>query len=146
MQDILRDRFKIDLSRNLQLFNILSQNEEHLNSFIKRSFSHIINTHYIWLCRIEGSSPESNFWDQLPLHHGEKFLQENYLRTISYLDDHELQQKVNYHDEEGVKLDDSLGNILLHVLDHGNYHRGQISMELRKQGVTPPSMNLIPYL
>lgn len=146
MRELLEHRFQIDYQRNKLLFNVLIKHEESLNDYVLRSFSHLLNTHHIWLSRLHNIESESGLWDLLPLEYGLKFIDENHRKTLSFLDDHELSEKIKYHDSEGVELGSAVGNILFHILDHNTYHRAQINKELRILNITPPSVTLIPYL
>jgi uncharacterized damage-inducible protein DinB len=110
------------------------EHEDELSPFILKSFSHIINVHHIWITRIEGEKAESHTWDHLPIDYWEKLSQENYLKTNDYLEKIELNNKVNYMSEEGVKIKKTDIDILYHLLNHSTYHRAQIAKELRTKG------------
>jgi uncharacterized damage-inducible protein DinB len=43
----------------------------------------------------------------------------------------------------GVESQSTLWQIVLHVTNHGSYHRGQVASALRAAGFTPPSTDLI---
>ena len=107
--------------------------------------SHIINVHHIWIARIMQERPESFTWDVLPLDFWIKLAQENYLKTINYLEHLEFSEKINYHDEKGLQISKDVIDILYHILNHSNYHRAQISKELKTIGLPAPSFNFISY-
>ena len=35
--------------------------------------------------------------------------------------------------------------VMMHVVNHGSYHRGQVAMRLREAGMAPPPTDLIQY-
>ena len=107
--------------------------------------SHIINVHHIWISRLTETPAESHSWDRFPIDFWEQLMQDNLRKTIDYLEHVELTEKVNYHSEEGVELSKSAIDILYHILNHSNYHRAQIAVELRTLGITPPAFNFITY-
>lgn len=146
MRALFERRFHIDFQRNKLLFNVLIEHENQLSPFVIKSFSHLLNTHHIWLSRLNRTRAESNLWDILPIEYGLKFAEENHRKTIAFLDDHELNEKINYHDSEGVALDSTASDILFHILDHNTYHRAQINLELRTLQIPPASITMIPYL
>lgn len=145
MKSFFLDKFEYDFRCNQQWCQSLLKQEDHLSDYIRKSMSHIINVHHIWISRIAGMDVESHSWDQLPAMHWEQLSQDNYNRTVAYLEELELTEKINYHDEQGIELSKDVTDILYHILNHSNYHRAQISRELRTLELHPPSFNFIAY-
>lgn len=145
IKDFFIDKFEYDFRSNQKWCEVLQQNEDSLSPFILKSFSHIINVHHIWITRIEGKIAESHTWDQLPLDYWAKLCQDNHLKTNDYLEKIELNTKVNYMSEEGVRLEKIDIDILYHILNHSTYHRAQISREICDLGLSPPSFNFISF-
>jgi uncharacterized damage-inducible protein DinB len=52
---------------------------------------------------------------------------------------------LDYKDLKGNPWRQSLWQIVLHVVNHGTHHRGQVSGFLRSLGYTPPPLDLILY-
>jgi uncharacterized damage-inducible protein DinB len=52
---------------------------------------------------------------------------------------------LDYTDLKGNPWQQSLWQIVLHVVNHGTHHRGQVSGFLRSMGYTPPPLDLIAY-
>jgi uncharacterized damage-inducible protein DinB len=107
--------------------------------------SHLINAHHRWISRLENVEPESELNDKLPLHHWVKLAHDNFQRTVEFLENKELNEKILYHDSEGVPIEKEVVDILYHILNHSNYHRAQVSKELRSLDITSPSFNFIAY-
>lgn len=145
MKDFFLSKFEYDFVCNRKWSETIQVNEEKVNDFIIKSMSHLINVHHIWIARIEGKLAESHTWDRLPMDYWVSLAQENYNRTIEYVEHLELTKKVEYHSEEGVELSKEVIDIFYHILNHSNYHRAQISLELRACGVQPPSFNFITF-
>lgn len=145
IKEFFADKFEYDLQSNLAWIKVMEEHEDELNDFIQKSLSHILNVHHIWNSRLLEQIPESASWDKLPLLYADKFALENYRTSISFLEQTDLDEKINYHDEEGVPLSRQAIDVLYHILNHSNYHRAQISRELRDLGITPPSFNFIAY-
>ena len=145
MKDFFIDKFEFDFYANKSLCLNLLKNENQLNDFILRSTSHIINIHHIWNARLLGELPESNEWDKLPIDYFLKLNQSNYLTTIDYLENLELNEKVNYHDSEGILLKKNNSDILYHILNHSTHHRAQISLEMNRLKLLNSSSNFIVY-
>jgi uncharacterized damage-inducible protein DinB len=45
----------------------------------------------------------------------------------------------------GAEFSMPYSQIVLHVVNHGSYHRGQVATMLRQSGVTPPGTDLITF-
>jgi uncharacterized damage-inducible protein DinB len=67
------------------------------------------------------------------------------LKTLDFLEKVDELEKVNYHSEEGVQLEKEVVDVLYHILNHSNYHRGQIAKDLRDHGLEVPSYNFITF-
>ena len=52
---------------------------------------------------------------------------------------------ISYKDSRGSAHQTALLPILMHLVNHGSYHRGQVSQLLRQSGVTPPATDLIMF-
>jgi len=52
---------------------------------------------------------------------------------------------IEYKDLKGNPYTTKLGQIVLHVVNHGTHHRGQVSGMLRAMGYAPPQLDLIRY-
>ena len=145
MKEFFIDKFEYDFRSNQTWVELLLQNEDDLSDFVLKSMSHIINVHHIWIARITETSIESHTWDRLPIDFWEQLMHDNLRKTIDYLEHFDTAEKVNYHSEENVQLSRSTIDVLYHILNHSNYHRAQIAMELRNLDIKPPSFNFITY-
>ena len=58
---------------------------------------------------------------------------------------HDLMQPIAYQDMAGNPHQSSACEIVLHVVNHGTHHRGQVSGFLRSLGHTPPPLDLIRF-
>lgn len=142
-QQFFAEKFEFDLYANLAWTKIFMENEDALSPYLIKSMSHIINVHHIWNARLIGKVAESADWDLLPVDFMERLHQENYRQTINFLEHDSLENKVNYHDSEGVPLEKQTMDILYHLLTHSNYHRAQIAKEARDLGLPVASANFI---
>jgi uncharacterized damage-inducible protein DinB len=52
---------------------------------------------------------------------------------------------ISYKDSKGNSHQTPLLPIVMHLVNHGSYHRGQVASLLRQSGVTPPSTDLILF-
>jgi len=145
IKEFFIDKFEYDFRSNKKWCEHLLSNEDDLNDYIRKSISHIINVHHIWIHRVIEMPAESHTWDVLPADYWINLAQENFLKTVEYLEQFESNEKINYHTEEGVEFSKEVIDVLYHILNHSNYHRGQIARELRNLGLSVPSFNFIAY-
>ena len=145
IKEFFLDKFEYDFRCNAQWIKTLLKHEDDLTDFTIKSFSHVINVHHIWIQRLLEQPSESNTWDKLPIDYWQKLVQENHLKTQDFLEKNEFIGKVLYTSEEGVPLEKEAVDILYHILNHSNYHRAQISLDLRQSGISPPAFNFISF-
>ncbi|MGA2214813.1 MAG: DinB family protein [Bryobacteraceae bacterium] len=110
---------------------------------------HVYAADRIWLTRVLGE-PRATFSDPADrdltllqtewpaLHHRWKL----WLRDFG---DGDVPRVISYHDLKGRPYSQPLWQILLHLVNHGTHHRGQISGFLRAMGHTPPPLDMIAY-
>lgn len=54
-----------------------------------------------------------------------------------------LTDVVKYSNTKGQEFSNSLYDILLHLFNHGTYHRGQIATDMRRNGLEPLNTDYI---
>lgn len=98
---------------------------------------HLYGTEYIWLSRIDGHSPDRLFdeqdypdWPQLKKDWMAGFEQIEAL--IQKLDEKMAVEKVTYHTTTGKKYSQPTWELIVHMVNHGSYHRGQIINMVRQ--------------
>ena len=143
MRAFFADKFNRDHHQNLTLIRTLEKQEELLPETILRNFSHILNVHYLWNCRLKQLTADSNDWDLLPLSYFARFETQNYQETRDLLDHTDWDEMVQYHSSEGIPLSGLTIDILYHILQHSTYHRAQIISELKRSGLEAPSLDFI---
>ena len=109
-----------------------------------RLMAHVVAVEYVWLARLNSQSdppvwpewtlPEiSQQRESLPSVIG-KFFQ-----NLSA----DLDHPISYTNTKGERWTNSIGDILMHIVMHSAYHRGQIATVLRDTGVAPPYTDYI---
>jgi uncharacterized damage-inducible protein DinB len=143
MRAFFTDKFERDHYQNLALIKIFEQQEDQLSQNVLRSFSHILNVHYLWNCRLKHISADSNDWDILPLSYFMRFEYQNYQETRDLLAYTDWEEMINYHSSEGIPLSGLTTDILYHILQHSTYHRAQIIAELKGSNLQIPSFEFV---
>ena len=95
--------------------------------------AHIVGTEWLWLGRLRGEKP-AVVWPDLTLDQiAEQIdrLRDEWPREFGRTD------VVEYVNSKGEKWSSRADDILMHVIIHGGYHRGQIAILVRQSGETP---------
>lgn len=106
-------------------------------------FSHVLNAHTIWLDRIHGRSPAFGVWDLQPPARYAALHVANMEESLRLLAGDVWTRTVAYTNSKGHPFRNTVAEILLHIANHGTYHRGQIASWLRRAGLEPPVTDYI---
>jgi uncharacterized damage-inducible protein DinB len=66
-----------------------------------------------------------------------------YERFLRRKDDDALAEKVTYTNSKGESFTSEVRDILMHVIMHSVYHRGQIALDMRTAGFEPAYTDFI---
>jgi uncharacterized damage-inducible protein DinB len=110
---------------------------------------HIFAGDRVWLSRVQGE-PRSNFVseDDYNLHVLQidwPLIYDRWHEWAANLTDENTSEAFAYHDLKGNPWVTSFGDTVLHLVNHGTHHRGQVSGFLRALGHVPPPLDLIHY-
>ena len=113
------------------------------------SLAHIYAADRIWMHRIEGRPPVKFITDEdrdLALLNREwPALLDAWKQWAAGLNDRTLGESASYKDLKGNPYTTPYWQIILHVVNHGTHHRGQVSGFLRALGHVPPPLDLMAY-
>jgi len=117
-------------------------------SSVQSTTAHLIGVEWIWLERWQGnnrsSSPE---WMNNPTPEQLRTVWEEVAtRRLQVLNNDNFQRNVSYRLFNGSEGTHTLGSLVLHVVNHSTYHRGQLATMLRQLGKQPPLTDLLVYL
>ncbi len=104
---------------------------------------HIFMAERIWLARIEGAVAPTHL--QPPADGAELAAEWAELHRMwqALAAQADWNSVVSYKTLSGIESSSPLWQIVLHVANHGSYHRGQVAAVLRAEGFTPPGTDLI---
>lgn len=168
----IRDLYAYNLWANHRMFSTVEKlSDQQFTSVIQSSFPsiqesvmHILGAEWIWLMRWKGTSPRTagpstpSTPKTLMQEHGvavetlstvsglrsladsiEQERQE-FLRTLT---DDTLHARLHYNGTDGKEFSMPLVPLLQHVVNHGTYHRGQVTTLLRQVGAETVSLDLL---
>lgn len=108
-------------------------------------FSHIINAHHIWNHRIESQQSLLGVWQIHDIHSIKKLCQDNHKHSLRLLSIRGVDEVVSYTNSMGQSFNNTVRDILFHIINHSTYHRAQMASEFKMQGKTPPVTDYIIY-
>jgi uncharacterized damage-inducible protein DinB len=112
-------------------------------------YAHIVGTEHVWLSRLRGVPPELVVWPALTLEQCAAQAESNaavFERCLAELTEPALALEVAYTNSAGQSFHSRVDDILLQVVTHGSYHRGQIASQVRKAGGTPAATDYIGFV
>jgi uncharacterized damage-inducible protein DinB len=123
------------------------------NSFqsVRDTLSHLQGSEWIWLSRAQGASPSTRpphdrFPDLAAARAGWAETEAGIRAWVGGLDAASLDRVIEYRMLDGQPASSRAWCILHHMVNHGTYHRGQVTTMLRQLGAAPPkSMDLIVF-
>ncbi|MBP2113285.1 DinB family protein [Paenibacillus silagei] len=111
---------------------------------------HVAVAEQVWLSRLQGKdSTQYALWEEAEgLTAIRQLFEANAEQYHSYLEElgeSALDQMISYSSQNGRSFQTSIRDILLQVLLHGQYHRGQINRALRMEGAEPAPVDYITF-
>lgn len=120
------------------------------NEKARQLLAHVLATEGVWLARIRtGDSSGLEIWPDLGLEECERRIAENaasYRRFLESATDADLDEEAAYENSSGTEFRTPVREILMHVSQHGAYHRGQIAREIRASGGEPVNTDFIIFV
>ena len=102
---------------------------------------HIVQAQVIWLCRIEGTQIWKVTLPELPLHM--ERIGRGWRRFLLGAD---FGQVVQYQNFQGEHCENTISEIVRHVINHGTYHRGHLRGMAEERGLEFPETDFIAYV
>jgi uncharacterized damage-inducible protein DinB len=108
--------------------------------------AHVLSAQHVWFDRLRQQAQTLPVWPHFTLPECEREaaklagLWKDYLGALAEAD---LSGSVTYKNTKGEPWTSRVDDILMHVILHSAYHRGQIASDLRAAGFTPASTDFI---
>ncbi|CAA7386875.1 DinB family protein [Chryseobacterium fistulae] len=144
MKEKLIDLFEYTFTFNVEMIKIISENKSQVDDRTINLINHTLNAQQIWNSRILNEHAfdvwQINLFENLvEINH------RNYIKSIEILNNHDLEKKIEYQNSRGEKFENTIFEMLFHVINHSTYHRGQINSYLKQSGITPIVTDYIFY-
>ena len=105
--------------------------------------SHILNAMEIWVSRVEHRDSKCDVWEiheSSELHSLNRRCHEN---VFQLLETGNLKKSHAYTNTNGQNFDNTLDEVLTHLIIHSAHHRAQISSAWSESGIEPPVCDFI---
>ncbi len=117
---------------------------------VRDTLAHILGGEWVWLEFWHGRSPSalppgSEFPDHASLRARWAELERELLEFVAGVSPADLDRVIEYRNIRGNRFAYPLRSMLLHLANHGTYHRGQVTTMLRQLGAAPMATDLIVY-
>jgi len=118
---------------------------------IRDTLVHVYAAEQVWCSRWLGKSPTSlipgdTFGDIASLRQAWTDHETRMRSVLESFGEEGPERVVEYRDTKGKPWRQPFGEMLQHVVNHGSYHRGQVTTMLRQLKATPPaSMDLLLF-
>ncbi|MEO8502715.1 MAG: DinB family protein [Acidobacteriota bacterium] len=111
--------------------------------------AHVLAAEHLWLARLERRPQPMAVWPELALAEIAVLVEELpdlWRRYFERAGEAGLVTNVAYTNSKGESFSNRASDILLHLVAHGAYHRGQLAADLRAAGETPPYTDFIHWV
>jgi uncharacterized damage-inducible protein DinB len=108
--------------------------------------AHILSAEKLWLERIQKVPQSTPVWPGLTLEECSALADEiagAWNRYLANLAPDRLSKVIEYRNSKGERWTSRVEDVLMHVIQHSAYHRGQIAMEMRASGMEPAYTDFI---
>ena len=118
---------------------------------VRDTVVHVYSADWIWYQRWRGESPSERikgdaFPDLPGLRDAWQTLEGQVRAHVASLDAEAIERVMEYRLLNGLPGASPFWQMLQHVVNHGTYHRGQVTTMLRQLGVAPPKdLDLIAF-
>jgi uncharacterized damage-inducible protein DinB len=102
--------------------------------------AHILGTEYLWFSRLKVEKSAVAVWPEFSLLECERharLLPQIWSGYLNRLEASGLSATVDYKNTKGESWSSVVEDILMHVIMHSAYHRGQIASDMRNSGLVP---------
>lgn len=133
---------------NKSIINAIKPQIEKIPSSAIKLLSHIVNAQMIWLSRLNGEKSNLGVWDEHTIMECEKYhnLSSDGLEKKNREYDASEMLNISYLTTKNDQFENLFGDIILHIFNHGTYHRAQIAAAMRKNGFDPINTDYISFV
>ena len=110
--------------------------------------SHIIASQQLWLVRTLGREAHFSPWEKFTLEDcivKSTSTTSEWINLLESLKDADLDKRIKYLNTKGEEFVHTIGDIIIHIINHSTYHRAQIAQLIKRAGGIPAVTDYIVY-
>jgi uncharacterized damage-inducible protein DinB len=116
---------------------------------LRATLAHMVWAEWLWIERWEGGDAKlPDGWEGWGVAELRRMLGAVAARQDAFVDglsDGESGRELRYRDRAGNAFRSRIDHMLVHVVNHATYHRGQLAAQFRLLGHVPPSTDFVKY-
>ena len=110
-----------------------------------RLINHTVNAQEIWNSRIDEKKIGIGVWDIRDLKELKAANLDNYKKSLAIIERGKFDKKIRYTNTKGLSFENTIHEMIFHVVNHSTYHRGQIASDFKMNGIEPLITDYIFY-
>lgn len=116
---------------------------------IQATVAHLINAEAVWMSRLTDEARQKVTPEDLPTvaAAAERWakMEQEYLLLLEGAGDDGFDRQIRAITSTGREYVHTVGEVLQHLVNHGTYHRGQVTNMIRQIGLVPVALDMIMY-
>ena len=145
MKAFFNQLFEYNLFMNNELIRAMVDHRNTVSEKSLKWMNHILNAHEMYNCRIEPAYQPPASWDMRELEELAAINENNHQVTAGIIRRFEFDIAIPYTTATGLPMENTIRDILFHLVNHSTYHRGQIAVEFRNTGLEPLVSDWVLY-
>ncbi|MEB2775570.1 DinB family protein [Algoriphagus sp. D3-2-R+10] len=145
MKEFLKEFFEYNYQINKELDKQFKSYDYQLDPELCRLANHILNAQQVWIDRINQYKTQIKPWDDFPIASFSERNERLNEEVKKVLESKDVEEIISYQNFAGVRFESKILDVLIHLVNHSTYHRGQIALLMRKLGMEPISSDYIHF-
>lgn len=145
MKLFFQELFEYNHHCNQKLIEVVNENQMIVSGQTIRLLNHTLNVHQVWNFKCYPGQLSYGPWQIHPIQNLHTIDRINFEQSMQVLDQFNLNDVIHYTTSKGQPFDNTVCDILFHVINHSTYHRAQIATEFRQSGMEPVITDYIYY-
>jgi uncharacterized damage-inducible protein DinB len=137
MKSFFNELLEYNRQMNQQIIMAMVQHKDKVSEKSQKWMNHILNAQELYHTRIEPAYKAYGSWHMRELEELESVNDDLHHVTGGILTRFELDTMIHYTTTKGVPMQNTIQDIVFHIVNHGTYHRGQIAADFRNTGLEP---------
>ncbi len=145
MKEFLEGLFAYDRTVNEKMIAAIIANSNKVDERTLQLINHIVSVHQIWNSRMLQTEFTADTWALPNLTILQDNNTNNTLASLDIIAKNDLTATLTYKNTTGAEFTNTYTDVLYHIINHSNYHRGQINSRLSQSDIQPVVTDYIAY-